>query len=406
MRFITFFHNIKEAASFVFKLKLLGISSRIKLNNIIEKEDLIYDFIVVIVGKNKFKVNFQENIEKDIQDNFVYSIYSLKSVNANILDIADILSVLKERRKIAFVPSEPEEEYNIIGGYINNNNFINRTTDISCVNILRLLNNNFKENLVHITLDDIYKGKNSIISKITASEKSVHFFDGVSYDDINCITEAIKESNLHYYYIASGSFLITLFQALNKASNEVNMKEEKALILSSSKALEDMDKLKDFVNTHKTELYNLNIYSLIINPEEEKNRAINYLIYNNKTNYVVITTAMAKEDIVNLQDFSLTMNVEEDMLKQRIEASLVEVAKKLLEMDSKITCIICSNVSTVMALLKELNTFSLEFNSVILDNCYSITIKLEERKIHILVDFGEADYKHSIENIYRSFKCV
>lgn len=405
MRFITFFHNIKEAASYVFKLKSLGISYIIKLNNTIEKEDLIYDFIAIIEGNYKFKVSFQENIGEDIQENFIYSIYSSKKEYTSILDIADILNVLREGSKISFIPSEPEEEYNIIGGYIKSNNPINKTTGVSCVNLLSLLNNNFKGNLVHITLDDIYNGKKSIISKITASERSIHFFDGVSIEDINCIADGIKESNLHYYYIASGSFLITLFQMLNKASNDINKKEEKVLILSSSKSLEDMDKLKDFVKIHKTELYNLNIYSLIINPEEEKNRAINYLIYNNKTNYVAITTAMAKEDIVNLQDFSLTMNVEEEVLKQKIETSLVEVAKKLLEMDSKVTCIICSKFSTVKALLKELNICSLEFNSEILDNCYSITINLGERKINILVDFGGGEYKHSIENIYKSFKC-
>lgn len=404
MRFITFCHNIKDAAKFNIKLKSLGIKSKIKLNYTIEEEDLIYDFILVILENSNFQLSFEKGIREYEKDNLLYSVYSSLEEKINILDIKSMLNSKAEVNKIAFIPSEPLEEYLVIGGYINKTKLSNKTQGSNCINIWTLLNNDFKGNFLHISLEEIYKGKDNVLEKIKAEDKIIDFFDGTSMEDIEYIANAIKEISQNYYYIASGSFLIKLFQALNKASWDKNKAEEKVLILSSSKSLAYMEKLKDFMKVYETELYNLNLYSLITHGEEEKKRAINYLMYNNKTNYVAITTAMAKEDIVNLQDFSLRMNVEEEVLKEKIEISLVEIARRLLEMDEKITCIICNKYSTVMNLLKELKVFSFEFNAIIFHECYSITIDLEERRVHILVDFEGGDSFNSIEDMYKSYK--
>ncbi|WP_040210521.1 hypothetical protein [Clostridium polynesiense] len=301
MKFITFFHMIRDAVIFAEKLKVRSISCRIKLNNIIEIEDLVYDFLLIIEEDKYFKAVFTEEIPEDFKKEYIFSLYSEKNTENLISDISSILDFKSGRENIAVIPAEPEEYYNLIGGYIKDNTLYNYNEELSCRYLIGELKNTFTNNVIHFSLNDLCRGSEDILLKIKKSPEEIQVFDGNSNNDIRIIAEAIKNSSIPYYIISGSSFLTCLYYLYNKSFIEKENSEglDKMLILSSSKSLNYIDKLNDFIKSSKAEFYNLNIYSLIINPEEEQRRAYNYLVYNNKTKFIGVTTAASKEDIVN-----------------------------------------------------------------------------------------------------------
>ncbi len=391
MKLSVIFYNICDLTYFASRLKVLGISYRIKLNLQREKEDKNYDFLLVL-NNGDVKV---ELISKRLC--FIYSSKELlleKDIWMNIYE------KLGEEGKLLITSSDNERGIRVLGGYIQY--FNSKDRDHAYFDLLGNLEEIFNDELFHFSLKSL--NNDDSFKTLSSTKRKVLLFDGEGERSaIKVARELVKEKKIEKnLYVSGFDFIEAVYGALREITEE---EDNRFIIISSRKDEENLKSLREIIKDSGTESYNLNIYSLIINPEEEEKRAYNYLIHN-KRKVICLTTALNKEDIVNLHELALSIHSDIDTLKERIEKSLIYIARRLMEQDERINCIMSLRLSTAISLLKDAGISSLDFQREICQDWYSVNIDLNNRLANLLLRIGELEQCYPLKEVLTKYSSI
>ncbi|MGM9973124.1 MAG: hypothetical protein ACI33K_03650 [Clostridiaceae bacterium] len=372
-----YFNNHYDMVDTARKINELGLRCRIDVNTV-NKEYDNYDFILRFLDKD------MSILEKTLDD--VRIIYSGKELFSSPKIIEDIKNIKGEKEKVIFFMGDRSRGVSVLGGYI-------------------IFLSSKGEGNDYLYLPEYMKGiwkKEEIvlISKGSTINSNYKKGQGIIFD-CQCkrdILELIKEYDISLKEnIFVGDF--DLIEAIYSRAMEHQRNMGNYIIVSSSKNPEELSLMREIIQGGNVESYCLNPYTLLVNPKEEKDRAISYLTHKLGIKNICLSTANNPEDVINLNELAIVLNISVEEIKKRIDEELIETASTLINCFEGINVVVSFKAAVAFSLAKVLGLRGLHYKKEVTSKWTCISGELEERKIDLLINVKDGEGELSLQEL-------
>lgn len=389
MRIGIYFYNLYDLIYAARKIKDLGLSCRVAIGSLNKEEYGNYYFILRLLDKNTSLVDKDE----------IRIIYSGKEFFSSAKNLEAIKSIKKEKEKVIFFMGDVDGRTSVLGGYIIF--FTPKGEGYSHEYLPEYMRSIWKEEEIAVISKNVSKDKSS---GDALNNELLQLRQGIIFD-CRCkreILELIKEHNISIYdSIFVGGF--DLIESIYSRTKEYQLNNDNYIIVSSSKNTEELSLLRELIHEGNVEDYCLNPYTLLVNPKEEKERAISFLTYKQNKRDICLATAINPEDVINLNEIAVMLNIAVEEIKNRIDEELIEVASILIKRHEGVKCIVSLKASTAFSLAKALGLRGLQYNKEITSKWTCLSGELEERKIDFLINMKDSEEEISLQEVLTKY---
>lgn len=338
--------------------------------------DNMSSFDVVAISTDSRGITKEEAYERVKQE--VERVKHLKPIYTKRIDStlrgnigAEIDAILDQHKdSIAIVvASYPDSGRISIGGFLLVNSVPLQNTlvakDAKCPvtnsSVKEIIQSQSKFKVDHIQISDVLRGEEFLSRKINSlvdEGKRIIVVDAVTNDEIEIIAKACQLTRLNIIPVDPGPFTKCLMNTKYGISHVEQGKKVFFVIGSVSKTT--IGQIEHLVATKSPALVKVNPLKLIddknINKEIERVlHIIEEKLKVNSSNIVGITTTTREDEILNLNDLSQNLGMDEEAISVKINKGLAQITELALELsNSSIGALYTSGGDVTMEVMKRL----------------------------------------------------
>ncbi|WP_426348855.1 hypothetical protein ACPWSR_14005 [Alloiococcus sp. CFN-8] len=374
-----YFYNYYDMIYTARKLKDIGLRCRIDLG-LTSEQCGDYNFILRLFDKN---IGLIENSDHEVR-----ILYSGKELLSSTKALKIVKDIKKDKDKVLFFVGDRRRKLSVFGGYL-----ISLSSKGEGYDYLYLPE----------YLREIWKKEEIIlISKkdaILNPQSQVIIFDCQCRKDIQRFLTEYDISLKDNIFVGGIDLIEALYTFIKGNPRSLG----NYMIISSSKNPEELSLLGEIVHSGNVESYCLNPYTLLVNPKEEKDRAISFLTHKQEKKNICLSTANNPEDVINLTELAIMLNISVEEVKQRIDRELIETATILVNFYEGIKTIVSFKPVTAFSLAKALGFGALEYNKEITAKWTCLTGEVEEREIDFLINLEAGQEETSLHELLTKY---